>query len=851
MRCAPAQLLLVLLLVQSAPAAEALAAIDLITAQPPGMAELTLQIDGRIDNAQPIGHRPPVPWAVVKSMATAGSQVARSDVLTEIDPEPVQRWLDNQAQHLHEDELDLALKRLRTATQIDGLQERLADATAQRTTNLAAIAATREADAQERRIAELEVASATTQRDAAQARLERLRLLGADVPAQTVRSAEDALARANADLRVPTVRLELLRATTGAIARRRLEIATAKLDEDLAGDRGLSADITLAQVKQGSDEALQRGDAQRRHHDAERRAAAVAQPRVLAQAAGTVSYPDGRMRLGSKLAPGQAFVWVLEAQHLIVAVELPDEAQALLLGGIAGASASAAQGHGEVTIPALGGGAQVRVPVTVRDIAASPRPSADGTHRVFACRLAFAFTDPEAEARVRAQMKPGMRVQCALALSLPGAIAVIPTFCLSDRRQPRVQMADGSERTLTGTVLNDRFVVHTGVQPGERIRVAVPTAHARDVVRVTGVLEATTALPIRLSSGEWELSEVVPDGSMVQAGQVVARLSKRTWWRDLELDRFTVQAGDARAGANLAISRAEAEQQRVRALAAWHQAQRDADAATLEHFIARYAVDDEGIASAQSAVERAAIDAAANARSAQDAAEPRLAATLSANAIAARNVAAGASARALTAAQIRAVATTRASDWFVLADKAEAERSAHLAATAARQAYSLSCEQARLAQAAAADRYRADLRSRDGQRNEFLDETVLAPRAGLLCHRLSGGQPLKAGNEVRTMEPFLMPDGPQRSATLLIPARFYGHFSVGQTLALHVPALGETTLSASVRAVGAAFLPDPTVAFDRDLPGAADDVFTLGITLTPPAELAARLPPGTTVYADL
>ena len=86
-------------------------------------------------------------------------------------------------------------------------------------------------------------------------------------------------------------------------------------------------------------------------------------------------------------------------------------------------------------------------------------------------------------------------------------------------------------------------------------------------------MEPFNAVPVRLTTGGWDVVEVVPDGGQVRRGQVVARLSKNAWWVEPDKIRWNRDAGAAQADAERDRARLDADQQLLDKAKAW----RDAD----------------------------------------------------------------------------------------------------------------------------------------------------------------------------------------------------------------------------------------------------------------------------------
>ena len=819
---------LVLLVALAAGAVEPI----LVIAEPVDGA-ITISIEGRLEHAAATTHRLPKPWVPLSWLRSEGARVVPGDVLAGLDTVPIQRNQSEAKPQAEQDERQRVQGVLRSDDELARLQARLADLQAQVVVNRAGIAATRLRDEDELRIAELEGETATATRDQAVRRVALLTPLVAagQAPASELRAAEDRARQAEAALRAPALRLDFLRTTTRSVSRRRIELTTEALLEELGeGDgpaRGVPLEVQLARLRQSLAEDLARGPRRQRAFERTRNEQILADPVLRATATGALAWTDTHLRPGIK-KPMSSLLLVLADGDLMVSLDLPEDLRALLAGP--GASAT-------VSIPALG----IDIPGQVAQLGSVPVVASGGGLRTFACRVRLE--------RALSGLLPGMRARCTLRVPVPGGVASLPRFCLVDPVRPRVLLPGGASRALDGVVVGERFVIWQGLSAGDAV--VVPPAHARTGgLRLGGTLDADERLPLRLASGGWEVVEVVPDGTMVQRGDLVARLVKGQDGRDAEAERFHLEAGDAKAVAEHAVARLIADQERAIALVAWRKAAVASEQARLELFISGVGPDDETVAAAASTL--------VGAENAQRRAKERLAVAQAGQAAGATGMmemedlsrAVRSADRELLKAQLRLAAARRALDWLDVALRREAVAGARRAELDARQDYALACERRSTVLAGSRARLTNDLRSRDQQRREYADAEVRAPRDGMVMHRTPDGRPLRVGQQVPSQEPFAMPLGSGRVVRLLVPARYYGHFSNGQTLLLAVPVLGPALRTATVRAVGGGFMRDPALAADLD-DGQAEEVFTLDLFWDPGVELAARVPPGTTVYVDL
>jgi multidrug efflux pump subunit AcrA (membrane-fusion protein) len=444
-----------------------------------------------------------------------------------------------------------------------------------------------------------------------------------------------------------------------------------------------------------------------------------------------------------------------------------------------------------------------------------------------------------------------MRVSCALHVAVSPGSTVIPTWCLTNLRDPSVTMSDGTTRAVTGFAVEHDFVVTSGLSAGERISAAVPDG-GKQSTRLTGIVKAAKVQPIKMSSDDWEVLEVIPDGSKVAAGDVIARLSKTSVWTDTQLYSFWVEFGAAQAQANLAISRINAERDLAKALVAWSSAARELDRARLDRLVERYATNDEQIAAALTALtqEEVKLGQAELRAQALDAQESL--AGLSENERRSRRIALRQAEIARAQAQLTHIAAVRARNWLAVRESEEALELAQQQAASQRTSYSVARTNFQSSLASAQLRYRDELNKGRWARDQIADATVIAPRAGRVFQRLqSNSRLLRVGDELLSMEPFEIPIGTARNFTVEVPARLYGRYQVGAPIDFVIPALGLAPRRGTISIVGSYFAVSSADRADSASIAIPERVFMLTISFDLSEAEADKAPPGSTAYVDL
>jgi hypothetical protein len=387
-------------------------------------------------------------------------------------------------------------------------------------------------------------------------------------------------------------------------------------------------------------------------------------------------------------------------------------------------------------------------------------------------------------------------------------------------------------------------LILSGLAAGQALRPWDPAALGQAPRRrLSGVLEAWERLPVRLRTTQWDVVEIAPDGSLVEAGAVVARLVRNVWWIDVWNTRRSLVTGRARAAARRDQARAEAVISLTKAEVERRQTTIDTMLARIDLLVTVAPPLAEDVAAA----EGAALEAAAQARRAA-AAVPRPEEDRPDLSAGARTALAATAAKAVLAAEraaLAAVKVRRNAGLVAVLGARERERSARERGERAAGTWLLARTVYLRQLAGAARTFRHTLRETRRNREQLEGELLRAPATGRIHHR--PGRPYRAGDSIDTLEPLYVPDGPARRLAFSIPASSVPRFPTGATVPVIIPGLGAEGRSATVIACGTRY-GTPDAASDAATGAQVADLL-LRLDLDPAD--ADRAGPGMTAYVDL
>jgi len=803
-----------------------------IAAEAPPAAGLWLELHASTEHLAPVGHVTPIAWSPATWVISEGAHVEAGDPLARLDVASMQIWNDRESYDLQREDQRRRLDLLRADGEIEQLQSRLRQLQARRASVAAELADVSRIDSDEVRIAQLQLDDARREHAATVLRLERLQHIaaaGAPVSGSDLARAREEELRSRAALAAPQVTLELATLPAARSTVRRLQLTIEDLDAQLGATPadGLAAELRTAEERR-SRRMIDRGQGDRRRRMVEKRTAAIAQPEILAKDSGTAVLRDPNLRSGSKLPPGMACIFVYGAHGLAASIAIPERQRSFVTTGSRVA----------LSAPALAG---TVIQGAVSNIATAPQARSDG-QRMFAAVVVL--DNPPTS------LKPGMTMDVRLAVDAGPGSALVPSFCIADPATPTVMLMDGASRSVQGFIVGSWFVATAGLNPGEQVRLpdqATPTKK----IRLSALVEPASFVPVNLRSWEWEVQELLPEGSQVHRGDRLARLTKVDWWRDSEQVRSDAEQNLAQSRLDLSVEQLSAADGRAAAQVAWVRARLDQSRARLAAWVGRNAYD--AVGQARSEADLAAIQVGRDraARELAAAIEERAAGGISDGALAAARANLAKSELALERARLTAASLELGLSLPSQRERDDTSLAAVESEEAKRTLSVLASESYRARIAGAAARFEGTRRWVDSELRNLADEEMFSPADGILVHGNSCDGPPRVGRKLETWEPFRIADGSVRRAMFEVPIRWFGRLSIGSSLRIAGPGV-EAGMDATISAIGSAFLP-PTgfadeVALGRTI-GVENRIFQVTVTFTPAAP--GQLPLGSSVHVDL
>ncbi len=806
----------------------------LITAQTPPATGLWLTLRAGTEHLAPVGHGAPMAWVPAAWVIDEGATVRPGDDLIRYDAQALRDSDANDSFSIERDAKRREIELLRGEAEIETLQSRIRQLRARRAVVAAELAAASLIDPDEVRIAELQLADAITAHAAAERRslaLTALATAGAPVSGADLAKAHEEEVRSRSALAAPQVALELARLPAARSTVRRLQLTLADIDAQLGSGptEGLAADLRTALERRERRELDRlRGHGERRVRRHEETLEVLKDPVLHSRAAGVVQLRDASIRPGAKLWKNVPCVFVLGRDGLAARVPVPEQLRPLVAEGARIALRS----------PAFGG---VVIRGSITTLAPTPETGADGL-RSFPATAAI--TDPPPA------LRPGMSVACSIAVDVAPGAAVIPGFCVADRNDPHIVLDDGTARRLVGWPVGSWFVAVAGLAPGERVEVPQTTTQAGRV-RLTALVEPDHFEPVRLKSWNWEVLEVLPDGSEVHAGDRIARLVKVEWWRDADQVRSDAELTLAQARLDLSVAQLSATDDRAGARTEWVRAQIARERAALEAWVGRNAYDAVALARSEADVAGATVGKERAERELAAAVEEHAAGGISDNRLRQAGRAVEQAGATLDRARLNAAERELETDWIAQQTLDAAVLTASGNETAQRELAIIAGEAFLARIAAAAAQFDGRLRWVDGQMRNIVDEELLSPADGRLVYASSWTSPPRAGSKVQSWEPFLIAGDGGCRATFEVPARLFGSFAPGAKLRVY-GAGAPDGLEAVVVTVANAFMPPGSfaeeIALGRTI-GVEERIFHVTVAFTP--EHPGQLPPGSSIHVDL
>jgi hypothetical protein len=825
----------------------------LITAQAVD-GELALTVGGWIDNRAPVSYGPQLNWMPFAEVVSDGARVADGDILVRHDVTMIKQWITTQKAELMQLDADISRQRLERERELAELQIQATEARAEGDIRSARLESSHADEQSGRHLAEMQAQEAAAVLARAERTLTAVEQLAARGRVPTVDVVKARTARDQARFQAAVAERASREWDDGAkaIARQQLELDCERSRRELDVVGGINARIAILRQLVDRELEMVGGDQRRVSSELAVRQAFVADPVMRSHTVGTVRLRDSNVRSGAKL-PSTPCLFVLEDQAMMAYVRIPEALRDLVTIWTADRPDF---GRAELRVPAVG---EAKIPGRVLSIAAAPEKK-DGM-RAF---LAVIQLDVEA---VQLQpgmlkpgmLKPGMAVSCDLLRPVHGA--ALPTWAVHvtvDVREPQIRHPDGRLQVVRGVQSGNTFVITDGLAAGAQVLALANTEHDPATTRprrLTGLIEPTEVVPVRLKSGFWDIVEVVPDGTRVSAGQRVARLAKSAWWLDPEKMRWEAEENKLRAEAERAAARLRADQALAEATRMWRNADLDLRAARLAWLAS--GLDDATKKFEAAEVERVeALAMAAQAQAqVQAAGDPRVAVSLSRNGIADAQLA---DARARHEAQRTTLAAAAARTPDVLNRLAAASTMVDALAKAddARSAWYVARTVHGQKYDYAEREYARNATERERDERELFDDNVFAPTSGRLFHR--NPVPFRTGDSITSQEPFrILPDVPAgepspRKLNVEVPAHLAGTWHLGDTVQVTVPGVG--SFPATVQVVGTWYGTSTAGREEAEAGGSStavdEQVFNLTLRFLVPSAQAEHVLPGMTAYVE-
>ena len=806
---------------------------------------VVLQLRGVAVNREPEAYESVIEDLPVAGLVPEGSMVKPGDMLLQYDAQVIEGRTARRQTDVRVTQARLQWQQMQSGQQIAALDSQRQDLEHEQVIVDARMEATRRRDESELNIAAVELKRAQQTLAHAEQHRKRLRALPPDlVKPADMRQAEDACELAGQAVRLPQMRLEYLQSYTGSTSRRLFQIDRDALSVELGDEEhreGIFGQIEGLRHKQQL-HAIAAGKSlnQMRLHN-ELEAELMADNVMRARTAGVLKYREGGLRISQRL-PGSSAMFVLRQEDMGFAFDLPVRWRNLI--GIAGPDDPHA-GRVDLDAPQLGVAGLVG---RVESISVLAYPSRSG--RAYRCQVRLG--------QPLAELREGMFVDCAMRVVVPEGALSIPAWTVRDPGDPWVTMADGSKRPVKGQLIGHRFVVFEGLTAGEKVR-ARGEPDPADRVRLRGVVRPVEARQLNVSR-KTEIIEMVPEGSFVEKGAVIATLSYATQSSDKEAEWvYWAKNNREKAATELAIARVEAEAVVSKAYVAWHKAVLAVDRSRLESLIARYVSFDEEQTAGDVELHRARIAWRAAEHRLVEAQDASAAGTLAAQQLRDVRLKRDHARIAHDAAKLEAVAALRQRDWIAVWEEQEEAFAAEEAAEVLRYEYSLQRENLHLILARALDTYLVTT-DRVHQILAWLDNvTVHAPIAGRVYYNVDtwtgrGYRQLKTGRRLRTTCPFFIPVDLRREVRVEVPVRFHGRFEKGQHVPVQLSVLSLGTVEGTVSSISHHFHPSELTSEElitRANVGPPPMVFTMTIALSLNEQEAEAVRPGVTAWLEL
>ena len=802
--------------------------------------ELILKIIGKVSHREAESVNAPVEGLRLAWMASEGSLVEEGDVIVRYDTELLELWLRANQEDLAVLERQVRAANLAADANTYELRAKLDDAQADAHATRLAYELSKEQDQAERAILQRELELARESLDDAAEGLDAIKALVAlgGTAAAEVQEAMAAYERALARVRIPEIQLREFDRLDGSDDRALLDQDLSRLglkleEETQAGS--LRSRLAVAVADHQLDRERMELREQQLADSAEDVSEVINDAVYRVESDGVVG-GERRHFAGSAIG-SRPLAEILSPDQAIIQVTIPEMMrEAVRIKGRKGYRV-------RVRIPSIDDrwlGGQLQSVSLVKQNEQGMKPSYEGQVKLD---------------ELPAALSVGAGVECEVRIPVPTGSLAIPRWWATKGFRPLVHLTDGEERRLEAQVAGDWLLVSKGLAVGDRILPPKNTGAGGKVLYSTVDIPEREEVKLKMrDSYRWRVVERADDGTMVEAGEVIARLRRsekqRVRGNEAELEELKAEAARF-------LARSNANGQLGNIYMNWQDARIDAEVARLKYLIERRKVDDVGIVQGEvsarlSEIARQQVEDVVRRESASEFAEIRSAnqrfrADLDLRVAQLRESQSNLS--AIGAANFRksvALWTAR-QNWQLrqaVADKAE-------------QAYRRAQNTHRNKLAVAESAYEKAMLEVEILRNDATQGTVTAPLSGRLFHNNMGWNSIDVGDRITHRHLFNIPTSTKRDFIVHLPARLYRDFQIGDDLTFYLPATGMKRYRGTIAHIADFFEKrDPNrsgYARNRHtvVTGEAETEPTVRMRVEFVADSINSIPPGMTVVVEL
>jgi len=739
---------------------------------------LTLTLQGRVANRTSESVKAPRSDLRLAWLASEGSLLEPGDVVVRYDTELLDLWLQS-----NREELAILERRTRAANisnerSLYNLRAMLIDSEAELKSTQLAHELSQKIDDAERGILqrELEIAQETVANARTRLKaIEEIQSLGGAAAAE-VRQAMSDYERALANVRVPEVNLAVFDDDDGRFDRMKLDQELVKLGLSLGSEEqhgSLRSRLRVFAVKQASDWQWVDLERKRLHEAGDDAQQVIGNAVHLSEDGGVVNNHDHRFPV--PLVPGaelgaREIADVVTGNDTFVRVIVPEKLrEAIRLTENAGYSA-------QVRIPSSG---KHWIDGTLESISVVKQEHQQGLP---------SYLGVVQLNEVTPNLQLGAGVECRIVIDVPEGAVVIPRWWATPEFRPLVRLTDGTTRHLIAQPVGDWLMVTEGLAIGDHI-LPPPEFDERSRVLFSGIgiPDREEVMISEFRSWDWEVIEMIEDGSEVDKGDILVKL-RRTEGRGTRKNSANTEELKAEAARHLA--RMTANGNLGTAFMDWQKARISAEKARIAYEVDRQENTTAQLVKSQVAARLARLEREnseeeyarwsaptyTDIRSGNQRAQDRLGMEV------ARLQDKKASLTAARTANLR----NRPDTWSLRQTWKEFA-SAELAAE---QAYKRAQVEHRKALTTAEATYSRNMLSADRMAGNHQEKSIVSPIAGRAYHNTEAYYPIEVGRRLPTTHLMNIPTSTKRNFILHVPASRFRDFQIGETISFYLPALG-------------------------------------------------------------